>query len=218
MLSCLEAIYLMEKDRGWMYGRRDTLEFFDGVQEFCERASSYQRRMGFDCLYCPCVDCNNVKVVNSVDIIRDHVVCRGFRLKYHVWIWHGEEGEYTGDVIGNDVYDDRSNDIRVDEEYKNEEFIVDNGDEDGFDDDQVDEVEDEGVDEMMRGFEGDVFESLSEASKKPLYPGCKKYSKLSAVLTLFNIKSKYGWTDNSFTFLLSALIEMLPDRNEIPKS
>ena len=76
----------MEKARGWMYGRRDTLEFWNGVQEFCERALAYQRKLGGKGLYCPCVDCNNVNVVDSVEIIRDHVLCRGFRQLYHVWI------------------------------------------------------------------------------------------------------------------------------------
>ena len=206
----------MEKDRGWMYGRRDTLEFWNGVQEFCERALAYQRKLGGKGLYCPCVDCNNVNVVDSVEIIRDHVLCRGFRQLYHVWIWHGESGEYSGDLDRNDVRV-RSTEIHVDEEYENDDYIVDNG-EDGADDDQADEVEDEQVDEMLHGVEGEVFELLSEASKKPLYPGCKKYSKLSAVLTLFNIKSKHGWTDISFTSLLTALSDMLPDGNEIPKS
>ena len=183
----------MEKDRGWMYGRRDTLEFWNGVQEFCERALAYQRTLGGKGLYCPCVDCNCVNVVDSVEIIRDHVLCRGFRQLYHVWIWHGESGEYSGDLDRNDVRV-RSNEIHVDEEYENDEYIVDNG-EDGADEDQADEVEDEQVDEMLHGVEGGVLEFLSEASKKPLYPRCKKYSKLSAVLILFNIKSKHGWTD-----------------------
>ena len=73
------------------------------------------------------------------------------------------------------------------------------------------------MDVMLHGIEGGVFELLSEASKKSLYPVCKKYSKLSAVLTLFNIKSKHGWTDISFTSLLTALSDMLPGGNEIPK-
>ena len=60
----------------------------------------------------------------------------------------------------------------MDEEYENDEYIVDNG-EDGADEDQADEVEDEQVDEMLHGVEGEVFELLSEASKKSLYPGCK---------------------------------------------
>ncbi|XP_057247115.1 uncharacterized protein LOC125494440 [Beta vulgaris subsp. vulgaris] len=63
-----------------------------------------------------------------------------------------------------------------------------------------------------------IFESMSKAAEKPLYPGCTKYTKLSAVVTLFNIKSNAGWTDSSFTSLLEVLAEMLPEGNELPKS
>ena len=93
--------------------------------------------------------------------------------------------------------------------------------------DVEDEIEDgDKMDEMMHDVEGDfrdrpdVFESLSEVAKKPLYPGCKKYPKLSGVLTPFNINSQHGWTDSSFTTttFLSALGDMFPEGNEVPKS
>ncbi|XP_048502844.1 uncharacterized protein LOC125498643 [Beta vulgaris subsp. vulgaris] len=86
------------------------------------------------------------------------------------------------------------------------------------------EDDEDHVDEMMAGVEDElgkhsrVFESLTKAAQKPLYPGCKKFTKLSAVLTLFNIKSKGNWTDISFNSLLEVLSEMFPDGNELPKS
>ena len=63
-----------------------------------------------------------------------------------------------------------------------------------------------------------VFEDVSKAAETPLYPGCTKYSQLSTVLTLSNLKVKYGWKDTSFTSFLEALHEMFPDGNTIPKS
>ncbi|XP_021730420.1 uncharacterized protein LOC110697345 [Chenopodium quinoa] len=207
-------------DRGWIYGRRDTLDFFNGVQEFCESASQYQIKTGVNDLYCPCVNCNNVTMVDSVDTIRDHVVCHGFRPQYHVWVWHGEHGSYRENVVGNDTHDNKA-EIRAEDDYGSDGGGDGDGDEDG------DEIKDNGgdhLDEMMHNVEGefgdrcDVFEWLSEAAKKPLYPGSKKYTKLSAVLTLFNIKSKYNWSDTSFTSLLFVLCDMLPDENELPKS
>ena len=63
-----------------------------------------------------------------------------------------------------------------------------------------------------------MFEDVSNATETPLYPGCTKYSQLSAVLTLSNLKAKYGWADTSFTSLLEALQDMFPDENTIPKS
>ncbi|XP_021751225.1 uncharacterized protein LOC110716882 [Chenopodium quinoa] len=145
----------------------------------------------------------------------------GFRPQYHVWVWHGEKGLYRENVVGNDTHD-KSAEIRAEDEY---------GIDDGVDRDdnagEGDEIEDGGgnhLDEMMHNVEGefgdrcDVFESLLEAAKKPLYPRSKKYTKLSAVLTLFNIKSKYKWSDTSFTSLLTVLCDMLLDGNELPKS
>ncbi|KAD2804018.1 hypothetical protein E3N88_37395 [Mikania micrantha] len=55
-------------------------------------------------------------------------------------------------------------------------------------------------------------------SEKPLYVGCDNFSKLSAVLKLFNLKSSYGWSDKSFTSLLVILHDMLPKDNELPTS
>ncbi|KAK2664257.1 hypothetical protein Ddye_002831 [Dipteronia dyeriana] len=63
-----------------------------------------------------------------------------------------------------------------------------------------------------------AFKALLKDAEKPLFPGCKKYTKLSALVKLFNIKGKYGWSDNSFSDLLSCLKDMLPVNNEIPTS
>ncbi|XP_022032165.1 uncharacterized protein LOC110933243 [Helianthus annuus] len=59
---------------------------------------------------------------------------------------------------------------------------------------------------------------LFEEEGKPLYPGCEKFSKLNAVLKLFQLKSKNGWSDKSFTNLLVLLHYMLPEGNELPLS
>ena len=50
------------------------------------------------------------------------------------------------------------------------------------------------VDEMMEGVEDElgerplVFDLLTEASQMPLYPECTKFTELTDVLTIFNIK------------------------------
>ena len=63
-----------------------------------------------------------------------------------------------------------------------------------------------------------VFDSFSEAAGKPLYPGCTKYTQLSGVLTLFNIKEKHNMTNVGFMELLEALQDMFPEGNLLPKS
>ncbi|XP_031111967.1 uncharacterized protein LOC116015939 [Ipomoea triloba] len=61
-------------------------------------------------------------------------------------------------------------------------------------------------------------DELLKDSKLPLWLGCSKYTRLSAVLKLFNLKAANGWSDKSFTALLEILKGMLPDDNELPKS
>ena len=62
------------------------------------------------------------------------------------------------------------------------------------------------------------FETLLKDAEKPLFPGCVKFTKLSALIRLYNIKGRNGWSNKSFSDLLSCLSDMLPDKNEIPLS
>ena len=61
-----------------------------------------------------------------------------------------------------------------------------------------------------------MYDTICSDKDKPLYPRCKKFTRLSAVLKLFNLKAKNGWTDKSFTELLELLTEMLPEGNVMP--
>lgn len=62
------------------------------------------------------------------------------------------------------------------------------------------------------------FETLLKDAEKPLFPGCVKFTRLYALIRLYNIKGRNGWSDKSFSDLLSCLSDMLPDNNEIPLS
>ena len=55
-------------------------------------------------------------------------------------------------------------------------------------------------------------ESLEDA-KAPLYPGCTKYTKLSALVALYKHKVVNGWSNKSFDGLLEMLHDMLPRDN-----
>ena len=51
-----------------------------------------------------------------------------------------------------------------------------------------------------------MYDTLQRDSKKALHPGCKKSLTLSsAVLSLVNVKARYGWSDKSFTSLLQVV-------------
>ncbi|XP_057803523.1 uncharacterized protein LOC131018837 [Salvia miltiorrhiza] len=62
------------------------------------------------------------------------------------------------------------------------------------------------------------FQTLLEDAEKPLYPGCSKFTKLSATIKLYNLKAKHGWSDTSFNDLLKLIREMLTETNSMPFS
>jgi hypothetical protein len=57
-----------------------------------------------------------------------------------------------------------------------------------------------------------------EDSKKPLYPDCQKYSRLSGDLNLLQLKADHGWSNKSFKHLLDVLRDMLPEGHQIAES
>ena len=58
-----------------------------------------------------------------------------------------------------------------------------------------------------------LFESLKNDAEKPLYVG-SKFTRLFAMLRLYNLKAENRWSDKSFTSLLKLLKDMLPEANE----
>ena len=201
--------------RTWMYkASRISKEYIDGVAEFMRIAEEDMRKKGDNYLICPCVDCKNTKRQSPAEV-RSHLIERGFKRKYTNWYWHGEdigvtEASSTVPVSGrnvvtvDDVLDmDNENFENVDDQFfenvddvpnmqTNEgEFVVNNE-----------------LDELMRDVEPEFidipnfFQNMSADSRKPLFPNCTKYTKLSAVFKLFNLKAKNGWSDKSFTSLL----------------
>ena len=64
----------------------------------------------------------------------------------------------------------------------------------------------------------ELFQTLLEDAKKHLYPGCRNFTKLFALVTLYNLKTRYGWSHKSFLELLRILGDMFPLNNELPLS
>ncbi|XP_075504466.1 uncharacterized protein LOC142541901 [Primulina tabacum] len=62
------------------------------------------------------------------------------------------------------------------------------------------------------------FDDLLKDVETPLFPGCTSYTKLSAVITLYNYKSTNGHTDNGFNELLKILGDMLPENITLPET
>jgi len=76
------------------------------------------------------------------------------------------------------------------------------------------------VEDAFEEFTGDpdrFLDLLSEA-EAPLYSGCSKFTKLSGLVSLWNLKGRNGWSDTSFNDLLVLLHDMLPENNLIPET
>jgi hypothetical protein len=60
---------------------------------------------------------------------------------------------------------------------------------------------------------------MIEDFKKPLYHGCAaQYTRLFAMVKLFQLKASNGWSDCSFKELLMLLKDMLPHGNAVPNT
>ncbi|XP_028186434.1 uncharacterized protein LOC114373089 [Glycine soja] len=177
-------------DRSWMTRPRISDEYDNGVEDFLQFAKHNAAPIGG--LYlCPCVNCLNGRR-QSLDDIRTHLICDGISPNYTKWIWHGELPQMSSSpptaAVDQEVGD------RI------EDMLRDLGQE-GF-----------------RQAHSPYYESLDIDSTTPLYMGCTKYTRLSAVLGLVNLKARFGWSDKSFNELLLLLKNMLPVDNTLPKN
>nr|KYP76305.1 hypothetical protein KK1_020539 [Cajanus cajan] len=142
--------------------------------------------------FCPCVNCCNATRL-ELDVIREHLLCDGFLKNYTHWIWHGEN------------VDIQSVSVETQTQTFTQEIDMDDR-----------------LEEMLRDVDPESFkrahmyETICNDLEKPLYPNCTKFTRLSAILRLFNLKARNGWSDKSFTELLELLKEMLPEGNTLP--
>ena len=182
-------------DRNWINLPRISAEYERGVEEFIQFAQRNEGRSDDEVKFrCPCVNCLNGRKLNATQI-REHLICDGFLRCYTTWIWHGEEMHFPTDSQTENVIDSTMEEDQPDE------------------DKLEDMIRDVGAENFAKAH---VYETMSTDAETPLYVGSTKFTRLSAVLRLMNLKASNGWTDKSFTELLTLLNEMLPDGNTLP--
>jgi len=125
--------------------------------------------------FCPCVNCVNGRR-HSLEVIRSHIICDGFRRSYTNWIWHGEQPKMSTTADTEPVH--------VQTEDRMEDMIRDLGH------------------ESFLQAQAPYYEKLEIDSKLPLYLGCTTFTRLSMVLALVNLKARFGWSDKTMTELL----------------
>ncbi|XP_076925784.1 uncharacterized protein LOC143588741 [Bidens hawaiensis] len=195
----------MDRD-DWMY-RRDRTDavYMIGVQGFLKTTETHRVNVEAQSIFCPCAVCKNFQT-HDIKEIKFHLLKHGFRPRYTCWSKHGESiDDRSTSLINLDNDNTENNEQCVDHE--NDAF---NDGNDNFNDmynDLETNIEDGNQEKIKH---------LFEDSEKPLYTGCKNFSKLSDVLKWFSLKSKHGWSDKSFTDTLVLLHDMLPEGNELP--
>ncbi|RVW18016.1 hypothetical protein CK203_112664 [Vitis vinifera] len=179
-------------DRSWMSKDRMSREYEEGVEYFINFALEHCPNQSG--IRCPCMRCGNL-IHHTPNKIREHMFFNGIDQSYHTWYWHGEAGptsrQPTEMAQCYDTMDcgDVASTVQM-----------------------VHVIDDEFMTDPMS------FKKLLEDAEKPLYPGCIKFTKLSALVKLYNVKARYGWSDKSFSDLLQILGDMLPVNNEMPLS
>ena len=174
-----------------MLADRLSTEYKKGVDSFLE--FTIENVKDSNLIPCPCIKCGNLQKI-GVKKIKEHLYFNGIDQSYKQWIWHSEKVLITGFSSKKSIRDDYELDLN---------------------DDLFEMIDD-------AQYETDVdpikFQSLLNDAEKPIYPGCTKFTKLSALLKLYNLKARHGWSDKSFSDLLALLGEMLPNDNEMPHS
>ena len=91
--------------------------FVQGLDSFINVVTAYMEHnveaLGF--INCPCRDCKNLKQWDSMELIRGHLLQRGFMPNNMVWMPHGEEGENPPDEQASMGIWNRNRDTKVGE-------------------------------------------------------------------------------------------------------
>jgi hypothetical protein len=179
-------------DKKWMSANWLSNEYEKGVEEFVKFVVKHAKDPSR--IICPCLGCCYGGRVNG-GALESHLRMNGIDRSYTFWTMHG--------VTSKNV------DLENNSKYVSDEFNANTYDCDRFED-MADAVEEELRDCPQ------MYERMVNDSETPLYDGCIQFTKLSAVLKLYNLKASNGWSDKSFTALLTLLKDMLPANNVLP--
>ncbi|KAG9438973.1 hypothetical protein H6P81_019138 [Aristolochia fimbriata] len=177
-------------DRSWMYkfatkySRRHP-QFLSGVNFFMEFAKQ-NNVVGRDGLMlCPCAKCEN-KFYLDCQNIEYHIVREGFYQGYTFWRFHGESKKRQREQIPNETGHGSEMIMMLINAF-------------------MQDVDNEG-----EALESRKFEQLLDEAKRHLYQGSEKFSKLSFIELLFQLKCLHKWSNKSLSDVLALFKDALP--------
>ena len=165
-----------------MWFDRLSKRYEDGVKVFLSFSKAHIQD---DKISCPCENYENHKTHSIYDVRRHlyaYMIICSFQTRY-----------LYGEVIFN---------IKQTSMNKGKESIVEK-DVDNNMFDMINDLEEHFV------CRPELFEAMINDVEMPLYDGCAKYTKLGALVKIWNIKASEGWMNSSFTTLLEFLKDVL---------
>ncbi|XP_042410119.1 uncharacterized protein LOC121999513 [Zingiber officinale] len=193
-------------NKSWMFLLRQTEEYRNGVQSFLYFAFSNANINGM-ILY-PCIRCK-IGIFVSRDVAFDHLTVDGFIKGYTHWVAHGEISYNTSTNSTSVPSQNYANDMQG---LLYEAFGISNND------NIISTSEFENDNQIPMG-EAEKFYKLIDDSQKELYPGCKKFSKLTFMIRLLHLKCLGKINNKIFDILLDLLREAFPNAmDDLPKS
>ncbi|XP_074345070.1 uncharacterized protein LOC141684126 [Apium graveolens] len=177
-------------DRSWLTADRRTKEFKKGVEDLLMFAFKNGYNEGK--ISCPCLKCAHSKSWNA-RTVKNHLFQYGIDETYAHWIWNGEANS-----VESSLPDESDSSVFLNQAYTGM------GEADENDDDFSSDSSD--------------FVNHVKGEHAPLYPGCENYTKMKALVKLFNLKVKHGMSDSCFSDVLLLIGDLLPEGNNIPSS
>jgi hypothetical protein len=189
--------------------------YLENVHQIVEGAKRHANSQSKNNIFCPCVDCENKIAWPDSKVVESHMIKRGFKRNYTVWIKHGEIDDtlhevdtQIGDNNSDGVFDEDDHDIVADDDFDYQELLH--------------HIEPQVLSSMgtQRGLSN--MDILEKSSKDLLYDESnvcsKEFTQLRVMLELLKLKASHGWSDNSFLKLLSLLAKLLSSLNILPTS
>ncbi|KAK9283647.1 hypothetical protein L1049_011897 [Liquidambar formosana] len=191
-------------DKSWINEDPWTDVYQNGLDKFLQYA--YDNASSGGLIYCPCKKCFNSRRYNS-EIVKQHLTINGWSKLYSrcKWAYHGEVEILQSQ---NETLDgeDESEDVDDMCGMLHEAFGIPTAE--GGLDERIDEPNPD----------ASKFYNLMEDTEKELYPGCKKFNKLSFLIHSYHVKCLCGLSDKGFTMVLELLKEAFSKGETLPNS
>ncbi|XP_038982911.1 uncharacterized protein LOC120110936 [Phoenix dactylifera] len=207
----------MSVDRNWMYHRLSEngyirAEFCDGVKGFLEFAFTQLEYCSGDKIRCPCMRCDNQKFLNR-DTVNVHLLRKGFTPGYSTWFAHGELLGAVAPVSTSAVEASTSMDVGCEHGQQYRTMVMEAmGPEEELHLSSALEVNHK---EEPNKDAADFYSLLKDA-EVPLWEGCKKHYKLSAITQLLNCKSEFNMSISCYDRIMKIVKNMLPESEKLP--